>query len=83
MAVISSNVAEKAVCWCDGRKKRNRRILRRLTHSAVAGRVIDGVESETAIFLHSNHLQKRMGYPAKFVPDTPYLKREPSNRIDQ
>src|SRR5258708_6958923 len=43
MAPISSNVAEKAVCWCDGRKKRNRRILRRLTHLAVGGRVIGGV----------------------------------------
>src|ERR1700691_3055244 len=35
MAAISSNVAEKAVCWWDGRKKRSKRILRRLTHSAV------------------------------------------------
>src|SRR6266853_5289314 len=42
MAAISSSVAEKAVCWCDGRKKRSRRILRRLTHLAVGGRVIGG-----------------------------------------
>src|SRR5260221_780326 len=42
IAPISSSVAEKAVCWCDGRKKRNRRILRRLTHLAVGGRVIGG-----------------------------------------
>src|SRR5208282_417183 len=34
MVVIISSVAEKAVCWCDGRKKRSRRILRRLTHLA-------------------------------------------------
>src|ERR1039457_5331357 len=34
MVVISSSVAEKAVCWCDGRKKRSRRIPRRLTHLA-------------------------------------------------
>jgi hypothetical protein len=54
MADITSNVAEKAVCWCDGRKKRSRRILRRLTHSTVAGRVIASVESETAIFLPNN-----------------------------
>src|ERR1700693_5113386 len=45
MAAISSSVAEKAVCWCDGRKKRSRRILRRLTHLAVGGRVIGGLES--------------------------------------
>ena len=42
MAAISSNVAEKAVCWCDGRKKRSKRILRRLTHSAVDEFVDDG-----------------------------------------
>src|SRR6202030_1080258 len=42
MASISSSVAEKAVCWFDGRKKRSRRILRRLTHPAVGGRVIGG-----------------------------------------
>src|ERR1700730_3044715 len=42
MAAISSSVAETAVCWCDGRKKRSRRILRRLTHLAVGGRVIGG-----------------------------------------
>src|ERR1700675_2803656 len=42
MAAISSSVAEKAVCWCDGRKKRRRRILRRVTHLAVGGRVIGG-----------------------------------------
>jgi len=49
MVVINSSVAEKAVCWCDGRKKRNRRILRRLTHLAGGGRVIGGAESGTAI----------------------------------
>src|SRR6266436_6056255 len=42
MAAISSSVAEKAVCWWDGRKKRKRRILRRLTHLAIGGRVIGG-----------------------------------------
>ena len=42
MAAISSSVAEKAVCWWDGRKKRSRRILRRLTHLEVGGRVIGG-----------------------------------------
>src|SRR5712691_10236853 len=41
MAAISSSVAEKAVCWCDGRKKRRRRIVCRLTHLALGGRVID------------------------------------------
>src|SRR6266404_2251627 len=40
MAAISSSVAEKAVCWWDGRKKRRRRIVCRLTHLAVGGRVI-------------------------------------------
>src|ERR1700674_4680575 len=49
MAAISRSVAEKAVCWCDGRKKRRRRILRRLTHLAVGGRVIGGLESGKAI----------------------------------
>src|ERR1700688_487017 len=49
MAAISSSVAEKAVCWCDGRKKRRRRILRRLTHPAVGGRVIGGLESGKAL----------------------------------
>src|ERR1700686_4138812 len=48
MAAISSSVAEKAVCWCDGRKKRRRRILRRLTHLAAGGGVIGGVESGEA-----------------------------------
>src|SRR5271157_4864096 len=49
MAVISSSVAENAVCWCDGRKKRNRRIVCRLTHLAVGGGVIAGAESGMAI----------------------------------
>src|SRR5437660_2573967 len=49
MAAISSSVAEKAVCWCDGRKKRRRRIFCRLTHLAVGGRVIGGLESGKAI----------------------------------
>src|SRR6266403_83434 len=49
MAAISSSVAEKAVCWCDGRKKRRRRILRRLTHLAGGGRVIGGLESGKAL----------------------------------
>src|ERR1019366_3659081 len=49
MVVISSSVAENAVCWCDGRKKRSRRILRRLTHLAGGGRVIGGAESGMAI----------------------------------
>src|ERR1700693_3834418 len=49
MAAISRSVAEKAVCWCDGRKKRSRRILRRLTHLAVGGRVIGGLESGMAL----------------------------------
>src|SRR2546430_9999518 len=42
MAAISSSVAENAVCWCDGRKKRRRRIFCRLTHLAAGGRVIGG-----------------------------------------
>src|SRR5208337_544009 len=49
MVVINSSVAEKAVCWCDGRKKRSRRISRRLTHLALDGRVIGGLESGMAI----------------------------------
>jgi hypothetical protein len=49
MVVISSSVAEKTVCWCDGRKKRSRRILRRVTHLAEGGRVIGGLESGMAI----------------------------------
>src|SRR5208283_3840827 len=49
MVVISSSVAENAVCWCDGRKKRNRRIDCRLTHLAVGGGVIAGAESGMAI----------------------------------
>src|SRR5712671_7284464 len=49
MAAISSSVAEKAVCWCEGRKKRRRRIVCRLTHLAVDARVIGGLESRMAI----------------------------------
>src|SRR6266478_3255176 len=49
IVVISSSVAENAVCWCDGRKKRNRRILRRLTHLAAWWRVIGKLESEMVI----------------------------------
>src|SRR6202043_2830009 len=49
MAAISSSVAEKAVCWCDGRKKRRRRIVCRLTHLVVDARVIGGLESRMAI----------------------------------
>src|SRR5208337_259676 len=52
MAVISSSVAENAVCWCDGRKKRSRRIFGRLTHLATDGRVIGGLESAMAIAYH-------------------------------
>src|SRR5271155_3557155 len=47
-ADISSSVAENAVCWCDGRKKRSRRILRRVTHPARWRRVIESLESKTA-----------------------------------
>jgi len=54
MVVISSSVAEKAVCWCDGRKKRSKRIPRRLTHLTAGGRVIGGAESETAISDYRN-----------------------------
>src|SRR5271165_3320574 len=49
MAVISKSVAEKAVCWWDGRKKRSRRIVCRVTHPGVGGRVIGGLESGMAI----------------------------------
>ncbi len=49
MVDISSSVAEKAVCWCDGRKKRRRRISGRLTHLGAAGRVIGGMELGMAI----------------------------------
>src|ERR1700679_2415843 len=75
MAAISSKVAEKAVCWCEGRKKRNRRILRRLTHSAVAGRVIGGVESGRAI-----QLRRKWGTRRSLVPGTPHLDKEESIR---
>src|SRR5580658_1074434 len=40
MAVISSSVAEKAVCWCEGRKKRSRRIVCRIKHPGVGGTLI-------------------------------------------
>src|SRR5258708_30551553 len=56
MAAISSSVAEKAVCWCDGRKKRRRRIVCRLTHLARGGRVIGGLESGKAIFAAATRL---------------------------
>jgi hypothetical protein len=49
MADISSSVAENAVCWCDGRKKRSRRIGCRVNHSGRAAGVIGGVESGMAI----------------------------------
>src|SRR6266496_3562982 len=36
MVVISSTVGENALCWWDGRKKRNIRMLGRLTHLLAA-----------------------------------------------
>ena len=49
MADISSTVAEKALCWCEGRRRRRRRIVCRLTHLWVGRRVIVSAESGMAI----------------------------------
>src|SRR3981189_1930247 len=59
MAAISSSVAEKAVCWWDGRKKRRRRILRRLTHLAVGGRVIGGAGSGEGNLAFGNNAEEQ------------------------
>ncbi len=72
MAVISNSVAENAVCWCEGRKKRSKRILRRLTHPAVAGRVIGGMESGKAIAGINRGVGGKGGEPLLVGPTSVY-----------
>src|SRR6266446_6970020 len=80
IVVISSSVAENAVCWCDGRKKRNRRILRRLTHLAWRWRVIGELESGMAIGFRETQALRGRGRPrhtsrvAQARPPSKYLK---------
>src|ERR1700722_6188890 len=68
-AEINSNVAEKAVCWCEGRKKRSRRILRRLTHLTAPRRLIE--TSESGITISSGNFLNRAAKSAEILNPLP------------
>src|SRR5208283_2034600 len=74
IADISSSVAENAVCWCDGRKKRRRRIVCRLTHLGVGRRVIGGLESGKAnsISVTLTRLSDQCSYDQRPVQKRPH-----------